>query len=146
MPESEARVNSMNINGMAPPLDPELAKEMLECLGEMPTEQRCDFASATIELIQFLEKKYPDAFEDRFRDLTSFSLRYMALNGLRKRPEYRSWSLKIGKGGDDPDVIHEVIVETAAVHPLTTRNKHPTFNPAKFFRAALERAEAMGEA
>jgi hypothetical protein len=101
----------MNIKAMAPPLDPALAKEMLEFLSEMRTEQRCDFAHATIGLIQFLDKKYPDASKERFRMLTSFSLRYVALNRLRKRPEYQTWSLKIGNGGDDPDVIHEAIVD-----------------------------------
>jgi len=45
----------------APPLDPELMKDMLSCLGEMPEEQRKDITGRSIGLICFLKVARADA-------------------------------------------------------------------------------------
>ena len=70
----------------------------------------------------------------------------LAVLFLRDRPEYRAWSLQLGKKKGDPDLINEVMIETAAVHPLIEIDQHPAFDPESFFAAALERAETQGEA
>ena len=43
-----------------------------------------------------------------------------------------------------PDLIHEVMIDTAASEPLIERNYRPAFDPVSFFRKALERVEAEG--
>jgi hypothetical protein len=133
-------------NANRTPLDPGLMKRMMTCLAEMPAEQRGDLTGRGIGLIRFLEENVSsqEAF-DRVSTLISFEFRMEALARLRKHPEYRAWAMKTDHRGA-PDLIHEVLIETAAAQPLIERNKRPAFNPVTFFRAALERAETEGRA
>jgi hypothetical protein len=128
------------------PLDPKLMKRMLTCINEMPAEQRGDMTGRSIGLIRFLEENLSsqETF-DRASTIISFEFRMQALTLLRKRPEYRAWAMKTEHSGA-PDLIHEVLIETAAMEPLIERNKRPAFNPVTFFRAALESAESEGRA
>ena len=95
---------------------------------------------AGIGLIRFPEENVSsqEVF-DRASTLISFEFRMEALARLRKHPEYRAWAMKTEHRGV-PDLIHNVLIETAAVQPLIERNKGPAFDPVTFFRAALERA------
>ena len=133
-------------NANRTPLDPGLMKRMLTCLEEMPAEQRGDMTGRGIRLIRFLEENVSsqETF-DRASTLISFEFRMEALARLRKHPEYWAWALKTEHSGG-PDLIHNVLIETAAAEPLIERNKRPAFNPVTFFRAALARAESEGRA
>ena len=82
---------------------------------------------------------------DRASTLISFEFRMEALARLRNHPEYRAWAMKTDHRGA-PDLIHEVLIATAAAEPLIERDERPPFNPVTFFRAALERAESEGRA
>jgi len=128
------------------PLDPGLMKRMLTCLDEMPAEQRGDMTGRGIGLIRFLEEN-PGSQEpfDRASTLISFEFRMEALARLRKHPEYRAWAMKAEHSGA-PDLIHNVLIETAATQPLIERNNRPAFNSVTFFRAALEHADSEGRA
>jgi len=130
----------------ANPVDPELMKEMLEFLETIPAEQRGDLTDLTSGLIGFLDQKL-DGLEtlERAAILISFEIRMDALFRLRRRPEYRAWAITAGKRRG-PDLVHEVLIETAASEPLFQRNKRAAFNPVSFFRKALERTQAMGSA
>ncbi len=68
-----------------------------------------------------------------------------ALIRLREQPEYKAWTLRVGKEGE-PDFINEVLIETAAVQPLIERDEQPAFESSAFFQKALELAEAEGKA
>jgi len=130
----------------ATPLDPDLMKEMLDCLDAMPEEQRKDLTGRGLGLIRFLEERLKEKETmDRAMVLISFEFRMEALVHLRNRREYRAWAMRVGKKGE-PDFINEVLIETAALAPLVERNKHPAFEPVAFFRRALERADAEGRA
>jgi hypothetical protein len=127
-------------NANRTPLDPALMKRMLTCLDEMPAEQRGDMTGRSIGLIRFLEENLNSQQTfDRASTLISFEFRMEALTRLRKHPEYRAWAMRTEHSGA-PDLVHAVLIETAAVEPLIERNKRPAF------RAALERAESEGRA
>jgi len=129
------------------PIDIGLMKRMLTHVDEMSDEQRSDMAGRSIGLIQFLEAEgiSADAMK-RAHTLMGFEFRMEALSRLRDRSEYRAWSLQLGKTKGDPDLINEVMIETAAVHPLIRVDDQPAFEPDSFFREALARAEAGGHA
>jgi hypothetical protein len=130
----------------ATPLDPDLMKEMLDCLDAMPEEHRKDMLGTGLGLTRFLEERLKEKEKwVRAMVLISFEFRMEALVDLRNRPEYRAWAMRVGKKGE-PDFINEVLIETAASEPLIERNKHPAFEPVAFFRRALERADAEGRA
>jgi len=129
------------------PIDIELMKRMLDHLDAMPEEQRSDMTGRGLGMIRFLEEEGISAKGmARANMLVGFEFRMEALARLRDRPEYRAWSLQLGKKKGDPDLINEVMIETAAVHPLIEIDQHPAFDPESFFAAALERAETQGEA
>jgi hypothetical protein len=130
----------------ANPLAPDLMKELVTHVADMPADSRRDMTARTIGLIRFLEERLADQdTHARAAAVISFEFRMEALARLRKRPEYRAWTVKAGKSGD-PDLIHEVLIETAAGEPLIERKKRPAFDPVSFFRKALERAETEGRA
>jgi hypothetical protein len=130
----------------ATPLDPKLMKALLTCLVDMPTEQRCDMAGRAIGLIRFLEDHLSDQdTHARAAVLISFEFRMEAMTRLRKRAEYRAWAIKATRSGA-PDLINDIMIDTAAAEPLIERNKRPAFDPASFFRKALELAQAEGRA
>jgi hypothetical protein len=133
-------------NANRTPLNPDLMKRMLTCLEEMPAEQRGDMTGRGIGLIRFLEENIGSQETlDRASTLISFEFRMEALARLWRHPEYRAWAMKTEHRGG-PDLIHNVLIETAAVEPLIESNKRPAFNPVTFFRAALERADSIGRA
>jgi hypothetical protein len=128
----------------APPLDHRLMKGMVHCVGEMPKEQRKDITGRALGLIRFLEQHAPDQdMKARATALVSFEFRMRALALLRERPEYKAWALRTSKSGQ-PDLVKEVLIETAASAPLVESNKRPAFDAVAFFQLALERAEAEG--
>src|ERR1700733_761167 len=88
------------------PLAPDLMREMVTCLADMPAERRDDMTGRAVGLIRFLEGRC-SAQETHARAaiLVSFEFRMEALARLRKRPEYRAWTIKAAKTGD-PDLIH----------------------------------------
>jgi hypothetical protein len=125
-------------------LDPELMKEMMTCVAEMRAEQRGDMTGRARGLIRLLEERLSDQKpHTRAATLISFEFRMEALVRLRRRPEFRAWTIKAAKTGA-PDLIHEVMIDTAASEPLIERNYRPAFDPVSFFRKALERVEAEG--
>jgi hypothetical protein len=133
-------VDEINAN----PLDPELMKEMMTCIAEMPADQRRDVTGRAMGLIRFLEECLSDQKPHaRAAALISFEFRMEAMVRLRKRPEYRAWTIKAAKTGA-PDLIHEVMIDTAASERLIERHNRPAFDPVSFFRKALERVEVEG--
>ena len=130
----------------ANPVDPRLMKGMLEFLDTIPAEQRDGLTDRTLALLGFLDQKLVGLETlERAAILISFEIRMEALFRLRRRPEYRAWAITAGKRRG-PDLIHEVLIETAASEPLFPCNKRAAFNPVSFFRKALERTQAMGSA
>lgn len=131
----------------AAPLTPELMKRLMTLVGDMPAEQRSDLTGRSIGIIRFLEEEYPgqETFE-RASLITAFQFRMEALMNLRTRPEYRAWTLQLSAHKEEPDVIHQVLVEAAATEPLIQRKKRPAFDPVSFFKRALAMSEAEGRA
>jgi hypothetical protein len=70
----------------------------------------------------------------------------LALAELRTRREYRAWSLQLSTRKPAPDLVHEVLIDAAAVEPLIQRRKQPAFDPASFFNRVLILSEAKGRA
>jgi hypothetical protein len=70
-----------------------------------------------------------------------------ALAALRNIPEFGAWTIRAAKSGD-PDLLHEVMIETAATEPLIADQggDWPSFDTASFLRHALQRVEAEGQA
>ncbi|MFL9828074.1 hypothetical protein [Rhodoplanes sp. SY1] len=129
-----------------PPLDPELMKKMVAYVGDMPAKQRQDMTSRAVGLIRFLDETLgKQKIPDRASLLTSFEFRMEALSRLRERPEYRAWAKQAKKEGD-PDLVNEVMFDTAATEPLIEVSDRLEFDPASFFKNALARAEAEGKA
>jgi hypothetical protein len=68
-----------------------------------------------------------------------------ALVGLGDRPEYGAWSLRAAEQ-NQPDLVGEVLVETAASAPLCERGMRPAFDAVPFFQSVLGRVNAAGQA
>lgn len=129
------------------PFDIELMKRMLDHLDDMDNEQRGDMTGRGLGLIRFLDDQgIGGAGMERAHTLIAFEFRMEALARLRDRPEYRAWTLQLGNKAGDPDLINEVLVETAATQPIVEIDERPAFEPESFFRAALERSEVEGRA
>jgi hypothetical protein len=136
----------MSAKDLVAPLDPELMKALLTCVDEMPPEQRSDVTGRSLGLIRYLQDNlHGDVQFARAATLTSFEFRMSALARLQERPEYRAWVVKAQKNGD-PNLIHEVMVETAALEPLIERKKRHEFDHQSFLRRALERVAVEGRA
>jgi hypothetical protein len=130
----------------AAPLDPQLLKDMLTCLDEMPEEQRSDMTGRGIGLIRFLEERVKAQQPmERASILIAFEFRMEAMVRLREHPQYAAWAVRANKQGD-PDFINEVMLEAAASEPLIERDDRPAFEPSRFFQRALELAESEGRA
>jgi hypothetical protein len=128
------------------PLAPELMKGLMTCIDEMAPEQRGDLTGRSLGLIRYLQDNFPSDVEfAHAATLTSFQLRMLALARLQERPEYKAWTIKARKKGD-PHLIHEVMVETAALEPLIARSDDHEFDPQSFLRRALERVAVEGRA
>lgn len=129
------------------PVDADLMKRLVTHVDELPPEQRSDLTGRMLALIQFLEG-LDDQQQPYWRAsiLTSFDARMRALAALRDAPEFGAWTIRAGKSGD-PDLLHEVMIETAATEPLIDKGDDwPSFDAASFLRHALERVEAEGQA
>jgi hypothetical protein len=129
------------------PLDPDLMKRLTECIDQMPPEARSDLTGRTLGLIRFLDDipDIPDQQGERASILISFDARMRALSALRDIPEFGAWWIRAAKSGS-PDMLHEVMIETAATEPLIESGDWASFDPASFLRHALERVEADGQA
>jgi hypothetical protein len=130
------------------PLDVDLMKRLVTHVDELPPEQRSDLTSRTVALIRFLEGLDDHHELDRRASiLVSFDARMRALAALRDAPEFGAWTIRAAKGGD-PDLLHEVMIETAATEPLIADGggDWPSFDATSFLRHALERVEAEGQA
>jgi hypothetical protein len=140
-------------------LDPDLMKRLARCVDQMPPEDRSDLTGRTLGLLRFLDD-LPDQQADRkarrrgrrgshTQDLasivTSFDVRMRALAALRDVPEFGAWWIRTAKSGN-PDMLHEVMIETAAMEPLIEGGDWPSFDPTSFLRHALRRVEADGRA
>lgn len=129
------------------PLKPQLMKDMMDHIDQMSDEQRSDMTGRNLGLIQFLDAhRIASEANEKAMILMSFEFRMEALVRLRDHAQHRAWTLKYGKDLNDPDLIHKVLVEVAAGAPLYLVNDHPEFEAEEFFRLALKRAEASGEA
>jgi hypothetical protein len=130
----------------AAPLDPELMKDMLTCLAEMPEEQRADMTGRGLGLIRFLEDRVRgDGSMDLASILIAFEFRMEAMVRLREHPQYGAWAVRANRQRD-PDLLNEVMLEVAASEPLIERDNRPAFEPYSFFQRALEIAESEGRA
>ena len=130
------------------PLDVDLMKRLVKHVDDMPQETRSDLTSRTLALIRFLEGFDDHREQDRRASiLVSFDARMRALAALRDAPEFGAWTIRAAKSGD-PDLLHEVMIETAATEPLIADQggDWPSFDTASFLRHALKRVEAEGEA
>lgn len=130
-------------------LTPELIKRMLDHIDHMPPDQRRDSTGRGIGLIQFLKEHQLVDDRQEFacaEILISFEFRMEALMRLRKRGECRAWTLSVGTDRNDPDLIHEVLIDAAAAEPLVERNNRPAFNAASFFKRVMELVETKGRA
>jgi hypothetical protein len=126
------------------PIDLQLMKSLVTCVEQMNPEQRRDFGVRSVRLIQHLAALKPGwGPYERAALLASFEFRLRALIRLRDRPEYAAWGVRATKAGD-PDMFHDLMIETAAVEPLRGEDDGGSFDLASFLRHALERAEAEG--
>jgi hypothetical protein len=127
-------------------LEPELMKRLMGCLEEMPAGQRGDLTGRSLGLIRFLDEDAKEWEEHkRALVLVSFQFRLRALARLRDHPEFGAWTIRAQRAGDS-DILHEVMIETAAVEPLLDVDNGGSFDPRSFLRHALERVEAQGRA
>ena len=129
------------------PLDVDLMKRLVTYVDELPPEQRSDLTCRTLALIRFFDGLDDhEQLEQRASILVSFDARMRALEVLRDAPEFGAWTIRAAKSGD-PDLLHEVMIETAATEPLIDQGGDwPSFDAASFLRHALERVEAEGQA
>ena len=121
----------------------ELFKALLAVLGDPPPGDRRDEAARGAAMLSHFKANKIDG--DHVLLLTAVRFRMCALSRLRDQPAFAAWSRKAAKVGK-PDLLHETLVETAAVHPLVDLDNEPSFEPEGFFRTALERSAAQGRA
>ncbi len=124
-------------------LDPALMKRLATRVDQMPPEDRSDLTSRTLGLFRFLDEI--DQQGDRASLVISFDARMRALMALRDMPEFGAWWISAGESGN-PDLLHEVMIETAATEPLIEGDDWPSFDSSSFLTHALQCVEADGHA
>jgi hypothetical protein len=104
-------------------------KRLAVHVAEMPPERRSDLTGRIFGLIELLGD-FPQP-EQRALVLVSFDARMRALAMLRDAPEFGAWTIRGVRGGD-PDLLHEVTIETAATEPLIEGGDWPSFDATSF--------------
>jgi hypothetical protein len=128
------------------PLGPELMKQLLLWLAELPVEQRSDPTSRSIALMRRLHEFFPTAGTVALVGiLLSFEFRAEGLARLREHPAFGAWAYRAEKAGAT-DLISQTLVEIAAVEPLVEQHGRPAFEPDAFFQIALATTEVVGRA
>lgn len=116
-------------------------KQLLSYFGELgETDNR---QSSTIRLL--VEVMADQKLGERAALLTSFELRIEALSGLYGHPWFRAWTLAPEEPGG-ARLIHEAVIEAAAIQPLIEVDHRPAFDPVSFFARVLDRTRSQGAA
>jgi hypothetical protein len=101
----------------------------LEAIADMTPEDRKSFEGRTIAIIRFVhEQDIPD--EERTDAAMSINFRLIALAKLDV-PAFPIWRIA-AKGKDDPDLLHEDVVQCAAEEPLVRDGEDLSFDRACF--------------
>ncbi|MEQ8693780.1 MAG: hypothetical protein RIC85_00415 [Gammaproteobacteria bacterium] len=127
-------------------IDPELMIRLFRCVDEMAPEDRSNYEARSIRLIAFLHDEgiRDDETSDHAQILVSFGRRMEALAKLRTHPKYRGWTLQISDSDQDPDLIHQMLIEVAAEAPLIEQRDDDIFDPDDFFDRVLAKVESGG--
>lgn len=125
MANGQAFLDQINRDG----LDPELLMGALEAIADLDPEDRKSFEGRTIAIIRFVhEHDIPD--DERTDAAMSINFRLMALAELDV-PAFPVWRI-VAEGKDDPDLLHEDVVQCAAEEPLIRGGEDLSFDRARF--------------
>jgi len=110
-------------------LDPELLMCALEAIADMDPEDRKSFEGRTITIIRLVhERDIPD--EERSDAAMAINFRLMALAKLDV-PAFPIWRIA-AEGKEDPDLLHEDVVQCAAEEPLVRDGEDLSFERGRF--------------
>ena len=110
-------------------LKPELLMGALEAIAGMEPDDRKTFEGRTITIIRFVHES--DIPEDERSDAAmSINFRLMALAKL-DLPAFPVWRI-IAERKDDPDLLHEDVLQCAAIEPLVRDGEDLNFHRSNF--------------
>jgi hypothetical protein len=121
------------LNAKVAPADLERA---LDAIAALPPENRADIAARSVCLIELFGD--PGRHDVNTR-LAAIYWRCEALDRLRRRPEFKHWSVSGANGQMAPSVLKH-----AAAAPLVVIDGRLAFDPDRFFQRLLAMAEENG--
>ena len=110
-------------------LDSELLMGALEAIADLDPEDRKSFEGRAIAIIRFVHEQNI-ADDERTDAAMSINSRLMALAKLDV-PAFPVWRI-VAEGKDDPDLLHEDVVQCAAEEPLVRDGEDLSFDGARF--------------